>query len=240
LKLFNTNALNKLALTGNVVIPAKAGIQYFKRFLDTRLRGYDSKCNIINFVCIRLTIITFFALFLFCTTVSADYKIILKNGRDFVVENYKEVDGKIKFYRANGEIEIDKESIAEIKEIKAVRRAEETTSTTTGTPSETSQKPSAEAEKGKDTEAQKLEAEKRLREIAKKKQEMKVEGEKLIEEKKKIEEDIKKEGNVLYIRKEREYKQKIQEIEDKIKKFNEEVGKIDEEQEKLMKVIQGS
>ena len=52
------------------------------------------------------------------TPLFADYKIILKNGREFVVDDYKDMGSKIKFYREGGEIELDKSLIKDIKKLK--------------------------------------------------------------------------------------------------------------------------
>ena len=62
-----------------------------------------------------IPLILFFTLLIIAAPLYADYKIILKNGREFVVDDYKDLDGKIRFYREGGEIELDKSIIKDIK-----------------------------------------------------------------------------------------------------------------------------
>ncbi|MDP2278682.1 MAG: hypothetical protein Q8K51_10710 [Nitrospirota bacterium] len=172
---------------------------------------------------------TLFSVVLFSTSAFADYKIILKNGREFVVDDYKDMDGKIKFYREGGEIELDKDIIKDIKKTKALKRTEE--SSAPETTKDAAEKPSAE----KSAQPQKQEIDSKLKEIAGKKAQLRAEGEKLIAERKKLEEDIKKKGRVLAIREKREIEKQISELETKIKKFNEEISSLDQEQEGLLK-----
>ncbi|MBI1811034.1 MAG: hypothetical protein HY035_08855 [Nitrospirae bacterium] len=178
--------------------------------------------------------IVLFSLFMLIYTPSfADYKIILKNGREFVVDDYKDMGSKIKFYREGGEIELDKDIIKDIKETKAPRPAEE--SSAPETTKDTPEKPAVE----KSSQPQGQETVNRLKEIAKKKEEMKAEGEKLSEERKKLDEDIKKKGRVLAIREKRELEKQLSELETKIKKFNDEMSSLDQEQEMLLKEAGG-
>ena len=177
----------------------------------------------------RLAIFLIIVLTFTVTPSFADYKIILKNGREFVVDDYKDMGSKIKFYREGGEIELDKSLIKDIKKTKAIKRTEE--STDSETTKEAPEKPSAE----KNSQPQKQEIVGRLKEIAKKKQEMKAEGEKLSEERKTLDEDIKKKGRTLSIREKRELEQKIPELNKKIKKFDEEFNKLEQEEEQVLK-----
>ena len=164
----------------------------------------------------------------------SEYRITLKNGRDFVVENYQEVDGKIRFYRPEGMIEFDKNIIESIKKTKkAVETYESTPSP------ETKKETSEKSEPVKSDPSKKKAAEERMREVAKQKKTLMAEGEKLIAEKKKLQAEISKEGQVIYQREERDYKRRISELEEKISRYNVEVGKLDEEQEVLMKEIEG-
>ena len=176
-----------------------------------------------------IPLILFFTLLIITTPSYADYKIILKNGREFVVDDYKDMGSKIKFYREGGEIELDKTIIKDIKKTKALKRAEE--SSAPETTKDTPEKPTAE----KSTQPQKQEIDSKLKEVAGKKAQLRAEGEKLIAERKKLEEEIKKKGQVLYIREERDYKRLISELDEKIKKFNEEISSLDQEQERLLK-----
>ena len=176
-----------------------------------------------------IPLILFFTLLIIAAPLYADYKIILKNGREFVVDDYKDLGGKIRFYREGGEIELDKTIIKDIKKTKAVRQTEE--SAPVETTKDTPEKPAPE----KVTQPQKQEIVNRLKEIAKKKEEMKAEGEKLSEERKKLDEDIKKKGRVLSIREKRELEQKIPELNKKIKKFDEEMSSLDTEEAALLK-----
>lgn len=178
---------------------------------------------------ILMTVSLLFVSILISGSALADYKIILKNGREFVVDDYKELNGKIKFYREGGEIELDKTIIKDIKKTKAVRQVEERSApeTTNDTP----EKPPAE----KSTQPQEQEIDSKLKEIARKKAQLRTEGEKLIADKKKLEEDIKKKGRVLAIREKRELEKKVAEIEEKINKVNEEIKSADGEEELLLK-----
>ena len=172
-------------------------------------------------------------LIIISTSAFADYKIILKNGREFVVDDYKDMGSKIKFYREGGEIELDKAIIKDIKKTKAIKRTED--SAPSETTKDTPEKPSAE----KSSQPQKQEIDSKLKEIAGKKAQLRAEGEKLIADKKKLEEEIKKKGQALYIREEREYKRRLSELEEKIKKFNEEISKLDTEEATLLKEAGG-
>ncbi len=180
-----------------------------------------------------ISLILFFTLVIISVPSFADYKIILKNGREFVVDDYKDLNGKIKFYREGGEIEIDKSIIKDIKKTKALKRAEE--SSPVETTKDTPEKPSAE----KSAQPQKQETDSKLREIAGKKAQLRAEGEKLIADKKKLEEEIRKKGRVLAIREKRELEKQISELEDKIKKVNEEIKSADREEELLLKEAGG-
>lgn len=179
----------------------------------------------------------------------AGYKIILKNGKDFTVNNYTEADGKIRFYVAGGLIELDRSYIESIKEIKVRRGTDESApedavkkDSAVGSESSTThgqREAQPAAEKGEVVKTKRQDAEIRLREIAKKKEEMKAEADKLAEEKKKIEEDIRKEGRIVSIREKREYEHKISELNEKVNKFNEEMTSLDQEQERLLKDYKG-
>jgi len=187
---------------------------------------------------------TIFLILLFALIISAsafaDYKIILKNGREFVVEEYKESGDKIKFFRGGGEIELDKASIKDIKKVKAPKTTEGTDASGIVRYDQTEkQTPEGKENAAKAKGVKSAAAEGRLKEIATKKEQMKTEGEKLSAEKKKLEEDIKKEGRVLNIRKEREYKQRISEIEGKIKKYNQEISQLNTEEATLLLEIGG-
>ena len=180
-----------------------------------------------------IPLILFFMLVIISVPSYADYKIILKNGREFVVDDYKDMGSKIKFYREGGEIELDKSNIKDIKKTKAIKRTEE--SSAPETTKDTPEKPTAE----KNAQPQKQGIDSKLKEVAGKKAQLRAEGEKLIADKKKLEEDIKKKGQVLYIREEREYKRRISELDEKINKFNEEISKLDTEEATLLKEAGG-
>ncbi|KAF0145769.1 MAG: rsgI [Nitrospirae bacterium] len=190
-------------------------------------------------------LILFLSLMLIAMPAFAGYKIILKNGRGFNVNNYTEADGKIRFYLDGaGLIELDKSSIESIKQTKSGRSTYESApedavkkDSTVGSDSQQEAQPTA--EKGEVVKIKKQDAEIRLREIAKKKEELKKEAEKLSEEKKKIEEDIRKEGRISSIREKREYERKISELSEKINKFNEEMTRLDQEQGMLLKDYKG-
>lgn len=182
----------------------------------------------------NIPLILFFTLLIISAPSYADYKIILKNGREFVVDDYKDMGRKIKFYREGGEIELDKDIIKDIKKTKAVKQTEESS------PAETI-KDSAEksAPPEKSAQSQKQETDSKLREIAGKKAQLRAEGEKLTADKKKLEEEIKKQGQVIYLRQERDYKRRISELEEKIKRVNEEIKGADKEEELLLKEVGG-
>jgi uncharacterized protein (DUF3084 family) len=179
---------------------------------------------------ILITVSLLFVFILVAASALADYKIILKNGREFVVDDYKDLNGKIKFYREGGEIELDKSIIKDIKKTKTIKRAEESSpvETTKDTP-----------EKPKSAQPQKQETDSKLREIAGKKAQLRAEGEKLMADKNKLEEEIKKKGRVLAIREKREIEKQISELGEKIKKFNEEMSSADKEEALLLKEAGG-
>jgi len=171
---------------------------------------------------------------LLASPVFAEFKIILKNGGEFIVDYYKELDGKIKFMKVGGEIEIDKANIEDIIETKVKTRSY--TPDTEKQEEVITEKPITD-EKEKISPAQREAAENRLKDIAKRKDELKAVAEKLNEEKKRIEDEFSKKGRVISIREERELKQRTSEIEEKINKFNEEINRLDLEQERLLKEV---
>jgi uncharacterized protein (DUF3084 family) len=179
-------------------------------------------------------IVLVFLFILIYTPSFADYKIILKNGREFVVDDYKDMGGKIKFYREGGEIELDKSNIKDIKKTKALRQVEE--SSAPETTKDSAEKP---ASPEKSAQPQKQEIDGKLKELYKKKEQFKAEGEKLSEERKKLDEEIKKKGRTLSIREKRELEKQISELDEKIKKFNEEISKLDAEEATLLKEAGG-
>lgn len=181
---------------------------------------------------LRLIVLVLLLGIITCPPVFADFKIILKNGSEFIVDDYKELDGNIKFMKMGGEIEIDKANIEDIIEIKA--------KTKSYVPEMEKQEESITEkqitdEKEKASSARSAAAESRLREIAKRKTELKAEGDKLTAEKQKLESEISGRGQVIYLREEREFKRRISEIEEKINVFNEEIRRLDQEQESLLK-----
>ena len=179
----------------------------------------------------------------------AGYKIILKNGKDFTVNNYTEADGKIRFYiDGAGLIELDRSIIESIKQIKgrsgtyesapedAVKKDSTVGSDSSTTHGQRDGQPSV--DKGKDAPSKKQEIENRLREIGKKKEELGNEDKKIAEDRKKLEEDIKKEGTVTSIREKREFERRASEITERIRKFNEELNRVDDEEAGLVKELQ--
>ena len=55
----------------------------------------------------------------------ADYTILLKNGREFIVQNFREDAGMIKFYGFGGEISISKDQIQAIRQAGEARPPKE-------------------------------------------------------------------------------------------------------------------
>jgi len=191
-----------------------------------------------------LYFIVLFSLFmLIAMPAFAGYKIILKNGKDFTVNNYTEADGKIRFYVAGGLIEIDRSYIESIKEIKVRRGTDESApedavkkDSAVGSDSQREAQPAA--EKGEVVKTKRQEVIDRLKETGKKKEEMGLEDKKIAEDRKKLEEDIKKEGMVTSIREKREFEKRAAEITERIRKFNEELNRVDEEEARLVKELQ--
>ncbi|TAL26249.1 MAG: hypothetical protein EPN94_03550 [Nitrospirae bacterium] len=184
------------------------------------------------------TFFLIFALALICSSAFAGYKIILKNGRDFIVDNYTEADGKIRFYRSGGIIELDRSNIESIKKVKASSQAEETAPSETGAAKKDSADGQTSVDKDKDAPSKKQEIENRLREIGKKKEELGNEDKKIAEDRKKLEEDKAKEGHVTYARQKREFERRAAEITERIRKFNEELNRVDDEEARLVKELQ--
>lgn len=182
--------------------------------------------------------IVFVSVFIFTSTPAfAGYKIILKNGKDFTVNNYTEADGKIRFYiNGGGLIELDRSIIESIKQIKA------RSGTYESAPEDAVKKDSGgeapAVDKGKDAPSKKQEIENRLKEIGKRKEELGNEDKKIAEDRKKLEEDIKKEGIATSIREKREFEKRATEITERIRKFNEELNRVDEEEARLVKELQ--
>lgn len=181
--------------------------------------------------------ILFLAVLLTGTAVFAEYKIILKNGREFIVDDYKDAEGKIRFYKMGGEIEIDKVNIESIKEIKGFRKSEDVDSPETVK---------------KDSPAEKVQTEKpgeagtknqatldRLKDIAKKKEVLIPERDKLSEEKMKLDDDLSKASMFMSTDKAKDLEKKAADIRGKISKFNEEIKKLNDEESRLVKEAEG-
>ncbi|MCE5225608.1 MAG: hypothetical protein LLG05_07070, partial [Porphyromonadaceae bacterium] len=167
------------------------------------------------------------AVLLICTSAFANFKIILKNGREFIVEDYKEINGKIKFYRSGGEVELDKNMIESIKDTKKSLPEDNIPSAIID---ETEQKttPQNDKEKNYDDPKNKLE------EITKKKEALKLKQEQLKSEQNKLNEEMKKEGRLTSIRKSREFEQRAKELKDKIQKYDDEILSIQKEEQKIL------
>lgn len=182
-----------------------------------------------------LTLVLFLSLMLIAMPVFAAYKIILKNGKDFTVNNYTEADGKVRFYMNGGLIELDRSIIESIKQIKG------RSGTYESAPEDAVKKDSPEAqptaEKGEGALSRKEAIKNNLIEIGKKKEELGLVDKKIAEDRKKLEEDIKKEGTVTSIREKREFEKRAAEITERIIKFNEELNKVDEEEARLVKEL---
>lgn len=184
--------------------------------------------------------------------VFAGYKIVLKNGKGFTVNNYTEADGKIRFYMGGGLIELDRSIIESIREIKSRSSTyesapEETVKQDPTVGIDSLRKAYPAAEKGKDSQTKgdgaqtkRQEITDRLKEIGKKKEALGLEDKKIADDRKKLEDDKQKEGRVTSIPKKREFEKRADEISDKIRKFNEELNRLDDEEGKLIKELKGT
>ncbi|MCE5194877.1 MAG: hypothetical protein LLF28_05380, partial [Nitrospiraceae bacterium] len=168
------------------------------------------------------------AVLLICTSAFANFKIILKNGREFIVEDYKEINGKIKFYRSGGEVELDKSLIESIKDTtKSLTKNNAASEITEENDQKTEPQQYDKGKKYDDTDS-------KLKGIIKKKEDIKLKAEQLKSEQKKLNEEMKKEGRLTSIRKSREFEQKAKELNDKILKYNSEIISLQEEEHKIL------
>ena len=223
----------------NLVIPARPE-SFFRK--DSRQAGvtdwgYFSMKKALYFIVL-------FSLFmLIAMPAFAGYKIILKNGKGFTVSNYTEADGKIRFYiNGGGLIELDRNSIESIKQIKGGRllgesAPEDAVKKDSTAESDSQREAQPTAEKGEGALSRKEAIKNRLMEIGKKKEELGLEDKKIAEDRKKLEEDIKKEGIATSIREKREYEKRAAEITERIRKFNEELNRVDDEEARLVKEL---
>ncbi len=154
------------------------------------------------------------------------YRIILKNDSSILVEDYMMVDGKIRFYRSGGFMEIDASDVKEIKETSEKVREKNEVGTAGVVEQETG---------GTPEHQDVMNREERLEEIRLKKESLRMEAEDLQKEIEKLKQEIRKEGRILAIRKKRELEKKKDDIEKRIQAINEEIERLDKEEESLFK-----
>src|SRR5687768_17723804 len=70
----------------------------------------------------RLLLLTLLSLLYSTSVASADYVLILKNGRRITVQNYREEGSMIRFHGLGGEIAISKDQIQSIRKAAAEER----------------------------------------------------------------------------------------------------------------------
>ncbi len=154
------------------------------------------------------------------------YRILLKNGTTILVEDYIEVDGKIRFYRSGGFMEIDVFDIKEIK--KTSEKVMERNEMDTGRVVEQKMERTHE---NQDV----MHREERLNEIRLRKESLRMEAEDIQKELENLKQEIRKERRVLAIRKKRELEKKKNDIEKRIEEINKEIERLDKEEETLFK-----
>lgn len=160
----------------------------------------------------------------------AAYKIILKNGSSLLVEGYKELDGRIQFFRSGGFIEIDKSDISEIKEVST--EIPEIRETGENKSQEVLPQPSSPEVNTQDLRM-------RLEEIQKEKEILKEEIEQIQKEADKLSQEIRKEGRVLAIRKKRELEKKKGELENRVTEINKKIEELQKEEENILNQLRG-
>jgi hypothetical protein len=79
--------------------------------------------------------------------VLADYTLVLKNGRQITVQNYREEGGVIKFQSLGGEVGINKDQIQEIREASQGERAALTSPQSSSSPAPVTRPTPAEAKR---------------------------------------------------------------------------------------------
>jgi hypothetical protein len=170
-------------------------------------------------------------------------KITLKNGRSIIADSCRDVSGKLLCIVSGGSMQIDRQEIASIKDVKlqSISSSDRTAEPSDGKADDRKAADNASAgAKGAQPSDGKLvrgltaEQIKRLDQITERKAVLQPERERLIKEREQLHEDVK---NMGMIRKQEQYddlKKRIADLEARINSFNDEGKKLNEEEKAIM------
>jgi len=192
----------------------------------------------------KVCILSCTILTLLTTSAFAEVRITLKNGRSFIADFCRETDGKFVCDMQGGTMEIDRNDIANIKDVKmqkqmireeapeAEAQAEEKKQPET--PAAEKKEPPAQNGEGRTVRRLTPEQAKTIDQINEKKAAMKVERDSLIKDREQLYEDVKNAGVVRNQEQIDEIKKRIADLERRINDFNEAVKKLNAEEERIL------
>lgn len=183
-------------------------------------------------------------LFLMPALSSAEVRISLSNGRSIIADACRDSDGKIICNVSSGIVEISRQDIKSMDEVKIQRQQEflEPTeiSDSAAEKKKAVEKPAVDAKGPESSDNARLPGGltaaqiKRLDEITERKTVLKPEREKLIKEREQLHEDVKNQAMIRTQAEFDSYKKRIADLEAKIIGFNDEVKKLNEEEKSII------
>lgn len=170
---------------------------------------------------------------------SADVKVTLTNGREIVADACEEEAGRFICTKMGGTFDIEKNDVANIREIRSGGYEPPPGEPASPPPVEPGKKTDDapgenRAEKEKSPAEGQSGAMKRLEDIAQWKRELSSERDKLVKEREQLEEDLKKAPDWMPTNKYEELTKRNDQLAEKIKLFNEEAGKLKEEEKQIV------
>lgn len=169
---------------------------------------------------------------------SAEVKITLKNGRSAIVESCREAGGKLICDMEGGTVELNRQDIESIRQVKIERRSISATpqdEAATGEQKKDAEKPDekvkSEGENGPAKTVGGLTAEQmnKYDELEKRRADYAADREKLIKDREELEAEVKSTGIIRSREKLDAIQQKINALDERIKVFNDKVNKLNEE-----------
>jgi hypothetical protein len=193
---------------------------------------------------VKVCILSCTILTLLATSAFAEVRITLKNGRSFIADFCRETDGKFVCDMQGGTMEIDRNDIANIKDVKmqkqmireeAPEAAQAEEKKQPETPEAEKKEPPAQNEEGKLVRGLTPEQAEKIDQLNEKKAAMKAERDSLAKDRDQLYEDVKNTGVVRNQEQIDEIKKRIADLERRINVFNEAVKKLNAEEELILK-----
>jgi hypothetical protein len=192
----------------------------------------------------RLFILLIAIMAFLTTSASAEVRITLKNGRSFIADFCRGTNGKFVCDMQGGTMEIERNDIANIKDVKVQKNMTREEAPEAEAQAEEKKQPETPAAEKKATPAQNDEGKlirgltpeqiKRLDEINERKAVLKPERERLIRERDQLHDDVKNAGVVRTQEQIDAIAKRVTDLEARINGFNDEVKRLNEEENALI------